>query len=182
METRLVNFGLRGGGRETTTELAGLCRQPASRVSGDGHMGPGLTPQSDGRIHAVDSRGSERDEPWLCLRGHDKNVCGITRNRGCKECDRLRKLWKARERQATDPRSKHYAIAMPALREMRHRHRVSQDRLARAAGLQHSFISELESGRKRATRHTASKILAAFEQITEERQVKMQRLRRAGLL
>jgi hypothetical protein len=37
-----------------------------------------------------DPRVERTDEPWLCPKGHDKNVVGIYSNYACRECTRLK--------------------------------------------------------------------------------------------
>jgi transcriptional regulator with XRE-family HTH domain len=50
----------------------------------------------------------------------------------------------------------------PYLREMRDRSRLSQSRLAEAAGFDHSYVSRLESGSRMPTRDAVLKLAAAM--------------------
>lgn len=50
----------------------------------------------------------------------------------------------------------------PCLREMRDRSRLSQSRLAEAAGFDHSYVSRLESGSRMPTRDAVLKLAAAM--------------------
>lgn len=51
----------------------------------------------------------------------------------------------------------------PYLREMRDRSRLSQSRLAEAAGFDHSYVSRLESGSRMPTRDAVLKLAAAMK-------------------
>lgn len=51
----------------------------------------------------------------------------------------------------------------PYLREMRDRTRLSQSRLAEAAGFDHSYVSRLESGSRMPTREAVLKLSAAMQ-------------------
>jgi transcriptional regulator with XRE-family HTH domain len=57
----------------------------------------------------------------------------------------------------------------PLLREYRDRHRLSQSRLAEAAGFDHSYVSRLESGTRMPTREAVSKLAEAMGLIDGER-------------
>lgn len=50
----------------------------------------------------------------------------------------------------------------PLLREFRDRRRLSQSRLAEAAGFDHSYVSRLESGTRMPTRDAVSKLAEAM--------------------
>ncbi|HMM40627.1 MAG TPA: helix-turn-helix domain-containing protein [Thermomicrobiales bacterium] len=62
----------------------------------------------------------------------------------------------ARERQVT------MAGFAPLLRELRDRRRLSQSRLAEAAGFDHSYVSRLESGNRMPTRDAVQKLADAM--------------------
>lgn len=51
----------------------------------------------------------------------------------------------------------------PYLRELRDRSRLSQSRLAEAAGFDHSYVSRLESGSRMPTREAVLKLAAAMQ-------------------
>jgi transcriptional regulator with XRE-family HTH domain len=57
----------------------------------------------------------------------------------------------------------HAAVTFaPMLRELRDRRRLSQSRLAEAAGFDHSYVSRLESGTRMPTRDAVSKLADAM--------------------
>lgn len=55
------------------------------------------------------------------------------------------------------------------LRRIRTDHRMSQSELARAAGLEHSSISRIESGRRNPSRSMAEQLVAALRATPDER-------------
>lgn len=57
----------------------------------------------------------------------------------------------------------------PLLREYRDRRRLSQSRLAEAAGFDHSYVSRLESGTRMPTRDAVSKLAEAMGLVEGER-------------
>src|SRR5438067_990734 len=54
------------------------------------------------------------------------------------------------------------ALFAPLLREFRDRRRLSQSRLAEAAGFDHSYVSRLESGTRMPTREAVTKLAEAM--------------------
>lgn len=64
----------------------------------------------------------------------------------------------------------HAAVTFaPMLRELRDRRRLSQSRLAEAAGFDHSYVSRLESGTRMPTRDAVLKLADAMGLIDGER-------------
>ena len=57
----------------------------------------------------------------------------------------------------------------PMLRELRDRRRLSQSRLAEAAGFDHSYVSRLESGTRMPTREAVAKLADAMGLVESER-------------
>jgi len=63
-------------------------------------------------------------------------------------------------------------LAFPRiLRELREKHDMSQARLARAIGVDHSYISRLESGQRRPSYDVILAIASALSLDTEERKL-----------
>lgn len=56
-----------------------------------------------------------------------------------------------------------------SLRELRERRRLSQSRLAEAAGFDHSYVSRLESGSRMPTRDAVLKLSDALQLVEHER-------------
>lgn len=60
-------------------------------------------------------------------------------------------------------------VFAPLLRELRDRRRLSQSRLAEAAGFDHSYVSRLESGARMPTRDAVAKLADAMGLVESER-------------
>ena len=116
-----------------------------------------------------------------CIRGHDRNVVGVSKNGWCRECDRLRQGQRYRERAQHDPRARIYSVELTSLISVRKREGFTQRQIADESGYSESFIADLEHGRRKATREVQGRILDALVTLKATKRERLARLARAGL-
>lgn len=115
-------------------------------------------------------------KPWAktakspyCSWGHDKRVVGVTKQGACKECNR-------RHARLQHKRRGRRERPIPNLAAMRKRHGLSQDALAKRAGLHRNCILAVEKGRP-ARPSTQEKLIRAFARLRKEERRKRERER-----
>jgi predicted transcriptional regulator len=105
----------------------------------------------------------------ICPKGHEKRVVGVSRHRTCLACNReTAKRHAARKRRA-NPDFAGEAVFIPNLRRVRRELGITARDMAEACGFSKSYWSQLEHGKRRASRRTQRRIVETVARIRARR-------------
>ncbi len=100
-----------------------------------------------------------------CPKSHDKRIVGVYKGRKCLFCEKERQARKAKRKYRESPLFRGDYAHIPNLARVREALGVTKTEFAKEAEISLSFLCELESGKRRASRRYQNLIIVAVRRL-----------------